>query len=107
MRFGIFKPFRLTVRCFLWAAWVIIALLVITIGSHSPVPNHPVGLLLLGLGCAGSGALAALTLFSSAAWQRLVEPDVDLRDTRAHLYGLVGLGLLGAMLVSMALGRLL
>jgi len=105
--FGIFKPFRLAVRGFLWAGWVVIVLLVITIGSHSPVPNHPVGLLLLGLGCAGSGGLAALALFSPAGWQRLIEPELDLREARTHLYWLVGLGVLGAVLISMALGRLL
>ena len=107
MPFGIFKPYRLIVRCYLWAAWAVVALLVMTIGGRSPVPNPPVGLLLLGLGCAGSGGLAALTLFSSAVWQRLAEPDVDLREARAHFYGLVGLGVLGAVLISMALGRLL
>ena len=107
MRFGIFQPYRLIVRCYLWAAWVVVVLLVITIGSRSPVPNHPVGLLLLGLGCAGSGGLAALTLFSPAVWQRLIEADVDLREARTHLYGLVGLGVLGAVLISKAVGRLL
>ena len=107
MRYRIYQPYRLTVRCFLWAVWVVIVLLVITIGSRSPVDNHPVGLLLLGIGLAGSGVLAVLTLVRPAVWQRLVEPGVDVREARNHFYGLIGLGVLGAVLISIAVGRLL
>ncbi len=106
MRFGLYQPYRLTVRCVLWAAWVVIVLSVMTIGSQSPKSNHPVGLLLLGLGCAGSGMLSLLTLFRPAVWERLVDPNVDAREARTHLYGLSGLGVIGAILVTMALVRL-
>lgn len=106
MRPKLFQPFRLPVRLSLWLAWAAIALGVITVGSQSPVPNHPVGLLLLGLGLAGSGILAVLTLVSTALWSRLIDPDFEVRTARVHLYWVVGLGAVGAVMMGFALNRL-
>ena len=107
MRPKLFQPFRLPVRLSIWLAWAVIALGVITVGSQSPEPNHPVGLLLLGLGLAGSGALAVLALASAALWGRLIDPAFEARTARAHLYWVVGLGAVGAVLMGFALNRLL
>ena len=106
-RIRIYQPFKLPVRITLWALWALIAVGVITIGSRSAEGNHPVGLLLLGSGLAGSGILALLALLSSAFWERLVEPELDVRNVRIHFYVLVGLGLLGAVMMGFALNRLL
>jgi hypothetical protein len=103
----IYQPYRLPVRLTLWIAWAGIALAVITVGSQSPVSNHPVGLLLLGLGLAGSALLALLTLLSRAVWGRLVEPGFDVRGARIHFYWLLALGPIGFYMIWSALGRLL
>lgn len=105
-RIRIYQPFKLPVRVTLWALWALIAVGVITIGSRSPEPNHPAGLLLLGSGLAGSGVLAALALLSSAFWERLVEPEFDDGNARKHFYGLLVLGAIGAVMVGFALDRL-
>jgi hypothetical protein len=103
----LFQPFRLPVRLSIWLLWAVIAVAVITVGSRSPEPNHPVGLLLLGLGLAGSGLLAVLTLASTAVWNRLIEPDLDVRQARIQLYWVAGLGAVGLVLMGSALNRLL
>ena len=109
MRFGLFQPFNLTVRLVFWLLWAAIALSVIAIGSRSPEPNHPIGLLLLGLGLLGPGLLAFLTLLSSSLWERLVvlEEEQDLRDAKIRINVLVGLGLVGFLMSWSALERLL
>lgn len=107
MRPKLFQPFRLPVRLSIWLFWAIIALAVITVGSRSPVPNHPVGLLLLGLGLAGSGLLAVLTLASTALWNRLIEPEMEARAARVNLYWVAGLGAAGLVMMGSALSRLL
>lgn len=108
MRFGLFQPFNLTVRLVFWLLWAVIALSVIAVGSRSPQPNHPVGLLLLGLGLLGPGLLAFLTLLSSTLWERLVvlEEDQDLQDARLRVNFIVGLGLVGFLMSWSALERL-
>jgi hypothetical protein len=103
----LFQPFRLPVRLSIWLLWALIAMGVITIGSRSVEPNHPVGLLLLGLGLAGSGLLAALTLLSKALWERLIEPGQDVRQARVQLYWVAGLGVVGLVMMGSALQRLL
>ena len=105
-RIRIYQPFKFPVRITLWALWALIAIGVITIGSRSPEPNHPVGLLLLGSGLAGSGVLAALPLLSSALWKRLVEPEFDARNARFHFYGLLALGAVGLAMMGFAVNRL-
>lgn len=108
MRFGLFQPFNLTVRLVLWLLWAVIALSVIAVGSRNPQPNHPVGLLLLGLGLLGPGLLAFLALLSSTLWERLVdlEEDQDLQDARLRVNFIVGLGLVGFLMSWSALERL-
>ena len=106
MRTRLFRPFRLPVRLSLWLAWAFIAVSVITIGSRSPIPNHPVGLLLLGIGLAAPGLLAVLTLASPAFWSRLIEPEIDAGQARNHLYGIVALGVAGAVMIGFALNRI-
>ena len=106
MRSKLFQPFRLPVRLSLWLAWALIAVAVIVIGSRSLEPNHPLGLLLLGLGLAAPGLLAVLTLASPAFWNRLIEPGLDVRQARNHLYGIAALGVVGAVMIGFALSRL-
>jgi hypothetical protein len=106
VRSKLFQPFRLPVRLSLWLAWALIAVSVIAVGSRSPVPNHPVGLLLLGLGLAVPGLLAVLTLASPAFWRRLIDPELEVRQARVHLYLLLGLGVAGAVMIGFALNRL-
>jgi hypothetical protein len=107
VRFGLYQPFNLQVRLVLWLLWAVIVLAVIGVGSRSPEPNHPVGLLLLGLGLVGPGALALLTLLSRDLWERLVDPEYDVQKARLHFHGLAGLGLVGLLLIGFALERLL
>jgi hypothetical protein len=102
----LYQPFRLPVRLSLWLLWAAIALAVITVGSQSAVPNHPVGLLLLGLGLAVPGLLAVLALASPALWSRLIDPELDVRQARKHLCLIVGLGIAGAVMMGFALNRL-
>jgi hypothetical protein len=108
MRFGLFQPFNLTVRLVFWLLWALIALSVIAVGSRSPEPNHPVGLLLLGLGLLGPGLLAFLTLLSSSLWERLVilDEEQDIRDAKIRINALVALGLVGFLIAWSALERL-
>ncbi len=106
MRPKLYQPFRLQVRLSLWLAWAAIALAVIAVGSRSLEPNHPVGLLLLGLGLAGSGLLAVLALASTALWNLLIDPGFDVRAARLHLYWVVAFGVLGAVMMGFALNRL-
>ncbi len=106
MRPTLYQPFRLPVRLSLWLLWAAIAVSVITVGSRSPVPNHPVGLLLLGLGFVGSGLLAVLTLASPAIWSRLIDPEIEVRKARTHLYWVVGFGVAGAVMMGFAIDRL-
>ncbi|HEX6902689.1 MAG TPA: hypothetical protein VF789_23425 [Thermoanaerobaculia bacterium] len=105
-RIRIYQPFKLPVRITLWTLWALIAVGVITVGSRSPEPNHPLGLLLLGAGLAGSGVLAALALVSPALRERLVEPEFDARNARFHFYGLLALGVVGLVMVGFAVNRL-
>jgi hypothetical protein len=107
MRFGIYQPFHPQVRIALWFMWVVITLGVIAVGSRSPQPNHPMGLLLLGLGLAGPAVLALSALLSQESWKRLIDPDSDAEKARPHLHGLVGLGLVGIVMIGSALERLL
>lgn len=107
MRPKLYQPYRLPVRLALWIVWAGVAVAVISVGSRSPVPNHPVGLLLLGLGLAGTGLLALLTLFSRAVWERLVDPELDVREARVHFYWLLVLGPIGLVMIWSALNRLL
>lgn len=108
MRFGLYQPFNLTVRLVFWLLWALIALSVIAVGSRSPEPNHPVGLLLLGLGLFGPGLLAFLTLLSSSLWERLVvvEEEQDIRDAKIRINALVALGMVGFLMLWSALERL-
>jgi hypothetical protein len=103
----LFQPFRLPVRLSIWLAWAVIILGVITVGSRSPEPNHPVGRLLLGLGLSGTGLVAVLALVSTAVWNRLIEPAADRPQARAQLYWVAGLGVVGLVLIGSALQRLL
>jgi hypothetical protein len=103
----IYQPYRLPVRLTLWIVWAGVALAVITVGSQSPVPNHPVGLLLLGSGLAVTGLLSLLTLLSSTVWERLVDPEFDVREARTHFYWLLVLGPIGLVMIWSALNRLL
>lgn len=107
MRPTLFQPFRLPVRLSIWLFWALIVLGVIAVGSRSLESNHPVGLLLLGLGLAGSGLLALLTLASTALWNRLVDPEFEPREARTHLYWVVGIGVVGLILMGWGLSRLL
>lgn len=107
MRLGIYQPFKLQVHLALWLLWAAIALGVIAAGSRSEEPNHPVGLLLLGLGLAGPGGLALLALLSRDLWERLADPEYDARKARIHFRGLVALGLVGIVMMGSALSRLL
>lgn len=102
----LYQPYRLPVRLSLWLVWAMIALGVITVGSRSPEPNHPVGLLLLGLGLAGTGLFAVLTLAIPALWSRLIDPELDRRTARVHLYWVAGLGAVGLVMMGFALNRL-
>ena len=106
VRLGIYQPFNLQVNLALWLLWAVIALGVIAVGSQSEQSNHPVGLLLLGLGLAGPGVLALLALLSEALWNRLVDPEYDADKARSHFRGLVALGLAGAVMVGFAVSRL-
>jgi hypothetical protein len=108
MRFGLYRPFNLTVRSVLLVLWVVIALLVIVVGDRNPEPNPPIGLLLLGLGLFGPGLLALLTLRSPSLWDRLVElgEEQDLQEARKRLSGIAGLGLVGVVMLGWALERL-
>jgi hypothetical protein len=108
MRFGLYQPFNLTIRVALTLMWVMIALSVIAVGSRSPEPNHPIGLLLLGLGLFAPGLLALVTLLSRSLWERLVDlgEDQDVRRAKIRLNVLVGLGLAGFLMLWSALERL-
>jgi hypothetical protein len=108
MRFGLYQPFNLTVRVVLWLVWAVIAVSVIIVGSRSPEPNHPVGLLLLGLGLFGPGVLALATLLNGSLWERLTDLDEeeDLGEARRKVWGLVGLGVVGLVMLYFALQRL-
>ena len=103
----IYEPYRMPVRLTLWIAWAAVAVSVITVGSQSPLPNHPVGLLLLGLGLTATGVLSLLTLSSSAVWARLIDPEFDVRRARTHLFWLLGVGVAGLVMIGFALRRLL
>jgi len=106
VRLKLYQPFRIRLRVSLWLAWAVIAVAVLTIGNRSSEPNPPLGLLLLGLGLAVPGMLAVLALASDTLWNRLLDPEPDLRMTRIHLYWLAGLGVLGAAMMGSALNRL-
>lgn len=107
MRPKLFQPFRLPVRLSIWLVWALLVLGVFMVGSQSPEPNHPVGLLLLGIGLAGSGLLALLTLTIPTLWQRLIDPEMEAKAARAHLYWVVGFGGVGLGLLGWGLSRLL
>ena len=106
MRPKLYQPFLLPVRRSLWLMWAVIAVLVLFIGSQNPEPNDPLGLLLLGFGLAGPGLLAVLGLASPAYWSRLIDPELDAGVVRTHLYLLAGLGVAGAVMMGVALHRL-
>lgn len=106
MRIGLYQPFNLQVNLALWLMWAAVALGVIAVGGRSEEPNHPLGLLLLGLGLAGPGVLALLALLSEALWNRLADPGYDAARARTHFRGLVALGLVGMVMVGFAVSRL-
>ncbi len=107
MRFGLFQAFVPSVRMALLGTWAIIAVSVIAIGSRSPESNHPVGLLLLGLGLAGPGIFALAVRLSATLWSQVIEEGQEERDVRNRLYALMGLGLTGCGMIWSALNRLL
>ncbi len=107
MRPQLYQPFRLPVRLNILVFWAAIAVAMITTGSRSGETNPPFGLLLLGLGLAGPGVLALLALTSAALWARLVDPELDARRAKIHLSLIVGLGVAGAVMIGLALHRLL
>lgn len=107
MRLGLFRPFNLPIQTALLLLWVAIGAGVIFVGSRTPEYNPPAGLLLLGVGLAGPGILAAMALLRPALWEHIVNSDQDVRATRNHLAGLSVLGLGGVALVGYALVRLL
>ena len=107
MRFGIFRPFNLQINIALLVLWAIIGAGVIAIGSRSQEHNPPAGLLLLGVGLAGPGALSLMALLRPALWEHIVDPAHDAREARKHLIGLSVLGLAGVFMVWSALERLL
>lgn len=107
MRLGLFRPFNLQIHIALLVLWVVIGAGVIFIGSRSAEYNPPAGLLLLGVGLAGPGILAAMALLRPALWEHIVDPEYDARKARAHLAGLCVLGLGGALLIWSAMDRLL
>lgn len=107
MRFGLFRPFKLQINIALLVLWAVIGAGVIAIGSRSGQQNPPGGLLLLGVGLAGPGALALMALLSPALWAQIVDPEYDVRKARTHLTLLSVLGLAGGVMIWSALGRLL
>jgi hypothetical protein len=107
MRLGIFRPFKPQINVALLVLWVVIGAGVIFLGSRSGQHNHPGGLLLLGVGLAGPGALALLALLSPALREQIVDPEYDAGRTRVHLTGLSALGLAGLFLIWSGLDRLL
>ena len=107
MRLGLFKPFNLQIHMVLLLLWVAIGAGVIFVGSRTEEHNPPAGLLLLGVGLAGPGILAAMALLRPALWEHIVDPEQDARQARKHLAGLCVLGLAGVFLVWHALNRLL
>lgn len=108
MRFGLFRPFNLQINVGLLLLWGAIALGVIALGSRSQQPNHPGGLLLLGVGLAGPGALSLMALLSPALWKQIVDPEYeDVPKARVHLIGLSVLGLAGVFMIWSAFERLL
>jgi hypothetical protein len=104
---GIYQPFLLQVRIALGLLWAVIVMGVITVGSRSEQSNHPVGLLLLGLGLAGPAVLALSALLRQDLWERLIDPEMDVRKARIHLRVLAVLGLVGIFMIWFALQRLL
>lgn len=107
MRPQLYQPFRLPVRLYILLFWAAIGVAMVTTGSRSAEVNPPLGLLLLGLGLAGPGVLAVLALASGAVWARLIEPALDVRRARIHLSLILGLGAAGAVMMGLALHRLL
>lgn len=107
MRFGLFRPFNLQINVALLMLWVVIGAGVIAIGSRSGQQNPPGGLLLLGVGLVGPGALSLMALLRPALWEQIVDPAYDAHKARKHLIGLSLLGLAGAFMVWSGLERLL
>ena len=107
MRLGLFKPFNLQIHVALLVLWVVIGAGVIFVGSRTEEYNPPAGLLLLGVGLAGPGILAAMALLRPSLWEHIVDPGQDVSQARKHLGGLCVLGLAGVFLVWSALDRLL
>lgn len=108
MRLGLFRPFNLQIQVALLVLWFAIAAGVIFVGSRTEEHNPPAGLLLLGLGLAGPGILAAMALLRPALREHIVDPRQEAEPrTRAHLAALCVLGLAGAIMVGSALDRLL
>ena len=107
MRLGLFRPFNLQIQLALLLLWIAIGAGVIFVGSRTEEHNPPAGLLLLGVGLAAPGILAAMALLRPSLREHIVDPDQDARKERNHLAGLCVLGLAGALLVWYALVRLL
>ena len=107
MRLGLFRPFNLQIQTALLLLWVAIGAGVIFVGSRTPEYNPPAGLLLLGVGLAGPGLLAAMALLRPALWEHIVASDQDAGAAKKHLAGLCALGLAGVLLVWYAANRLL
>ena len=107
MRFGLFRPFNLQINVALLVLWAVIGVGVIAIGIRSGQNNPPGGLLLLGMGLIGPGALSLMALLRPALWEQIVDPEYDARRARKHLIGLSVLGLAGIAMVWSAMDRLL
>jgi len=107
MRLGIFRPFKPQINVALLLLWVVIGAGVFFLGSRSGQHNHPGGLLLLGVGLFGPGALALMALFSPALREQILDPEYDDAKARVHLTGLSVLGLAGLFLIWSGLDRLL
>jgi hypothetical protein len=107
MRLGLFRPFKTQINVALMFLWILIGAGVIFLGSRGGQHNHPGGLLLLGVGLAGPGALALMALLSPAFREQILDPEYDAGKSRVHLAGLSVLGLAGVYMMWSALGRLL
>jgi len=107
MRFGLFRPFNQQINVALLVLWVVIGAGVIAIGSRSGQHNPPGGLLLLGVGLVGPGALSLMALLRPALWAQIVDPEYDARQARKHLTALCVLGLAGVVMIWLAMDRLL
>ena len=105
MRITIHQPYKLSVVCGLWALWGTIILAAMAIAGETSRTDHPLALLLLGLGLVGTGVLAGCALCSARIWERLVKPGISVTQARIDLSWRIGFGLIGIALVVIALGE--